>query len=76
MDFTGKRLLSVNEAALYLGLSPRTLYNGVHRKTKSPFPIQPKRFRKRVLFDIQDLDRWVDSLNALHSESSDKVITK
>jgi predicted DNA-binding transcriptional regulator AlpA len=58
----GKRLLSVEEAAAYIGLSPRTLYNGIAPKTKTPFPVKPKRFGKRVLFDIKDLDRFADSL--------------
>ena len=57
-----KRLLSVDEAALYLGLSPRTIYNQVCRKATKPFPIKPKRVGKLVKFDIQDLDRYIDSL--------------
>jgi excisionase family DNA binding protein len=62
-----KRLLSVHEAAHYLGLSPRTLYNGVAPKSKVPFPVRPKRIGKLVRFDIRDLDRYVDSLNPLQS---------
>jgi excisionase family DNA binding protein len=57
-----KRLLSVKEAAEYLSISPRTIYNAVARKTKKPFPVKPKRHGKRVLFDVKDLDKWVDSL--------------
>lgn len=57
-----RRLLSVEEAAVYLGLSPRTLYNGVAPKSKDPFPVKAKRLGKRVLFDIHELDRFVDSL--------------
>ena len=57
-----KRLLSVDDAAVYLGISPRTLYNGVAPKSKTPFPIKPKRWGKRVLFDIRDLDSFADSL--------------
>jgi len=59
-----KRLLSVHEAARYLGLSPRTLYNGVAPKSKVPFPLKPKRIGKLVRFDIRDLDRYVDSLHS------------
>jgi excisionase family DNA binding protein len=57
-----KRLLTIKETAAYLGISPRTIYNGVAPKSKTPFPIKPKRWGKRVLFDIKDLDRYVDSL--------------
>jgi len=57
-----KRLLSVEEAATYIGLSPRTLYNAVAPKSKFPFPIRAKRIGKLVRFDIRDLDKYVDSL--------------
>ena len=57
-----KRLLGIEEAAAYLSISPRTLYNGVAPKSKNPFPVKPKRWGKRVLFDIKDLDEFVDSL--------------
>jgi excisionase family DNA binding protein len=60
-----KRLLSVEEAACYLGLSPRTVYNAVAPKSKSPFPVKPKRIGKLVRFDVRDLDKYVDGLNAL-----------
>ncbi len=61
-DFSGKRLLSVEETANYLGLSPRTVYNMVARKSKRPFPVKPKRIGKLVKFDIRDLERYVESL--------------
>ena len=63
----GKRLLNIKEAATYLGLSSRTIYNGVAPKSKVPFPVKPKRIGKLVRFDIRDLDRYVDSLNPLQS---------
>lgn len=59
-----KRLLSIREAADYLSLSPRTLYNGVAPKSKVPFPVKPKRIGKLVRFDIRDLDRFVDALGS------------
>ena len=57
-----KRLLSVEETASYLGISDRTIYNQVCRKAKKRFPIKPKRIGKRILFDIQDIEKYVDSL--------------
>ena len=57
-----KRLLSVEETALYLGLSSRTIYNAIAPKSKNPFPIKPRRWGKRVMFDVRDLDRYVDSM--------------
>jgi excisionase family DNA binding protein len=57
-----KRLLSVEETATYLGLSPRTIYNAVARKSKRPFPVKPKRIGRLVRFDIRDLEQYVESL--------------
>jgi len=57
-----RRLLSVEEAATYLGLSPRTIYNQVHRKTKNPFPVKPKRIGKLVKFDLKELDEYIKSI--------------
>jgi|PlaIllAssembly_1097288.scaffolds.fasta_scaffold768617_3 predicted DNA-binding transcriptional regulator AlpA len=62
-DVARKRLLSVEDAARYLGLSPRTVYNGIAPKSKDPFPVQPKRYGRRRLFDIRDLDAFADSLS-------------
>ena len=58
-----KRLLSVKEAARYLGgISERSIYNQIAPKSKKKFPVKPKRIRRRVFFDIKDLDRFIDSL--------------
>lgn len=57
-----KRLLSVEETAKYLCLSPRTLYNMVAPRSKKPFPVKPKRVGKLVRFDIRDLEEYVGSL--------------
>jgi len=62
MEEIQKRLLSVEETAQYLGLSKRTIYNGVHRKSKKPFPVKPKRIGKLVKFDRRDLDKYIESL--------------
>lgn len=59
-----KRLLSIKEAAAYLGLSPRTIYNGTGPKSKMPFPIKAKRIGKLVRFDRKDLDHYIDSLQS------------
>ena len=57
-----KRLLSVEETASYLGISDRTIYNQICRRAKKRFPIKPKRIGKRILFDINEIDQYVDSL--------------
>ena len=57
-----RRLLSVEEAAIYLGLSPRTIYNAVAPKSRRPFPVKPKRVGKLVKFDLRDLESYIESL--------------
>lgn len=57
-----KRMLDVDETALYLGLQPRTIYNQIAPKAKKRFPVRCKRIGGKVLFDIQDLDRYIDSM--------------
>ncbi len=64
MDKLPKRLLSVEETATYLGISPRTIYNGIAPKSKKPFPVKAKRIGKLVRFDIRDLEQYVDSLDS------------
>jgi hypothetical protein len=61
---TSKRLLTVDEAAHYLGLAPRTLRNGLGPRAAKPFPVRPVRVGGRVLFEKKSLDRYVDSLGA------------
>jgi len=57
-----KRLFTTREAAEYLGLAPRTLYNGSGRKAVKPFPVKPKRYGRRILWDRKDLDTFADGL--------------
>ena len=54
-----KRLLSIPEAAEYLGLAPRTVRNELSRKT---FPVRPVKHGGKVLFRREDLDRYIDGL--------------
>ena len=59
-----KRLLTVEEAAAYLGISPRTIYNQTSRKAKRQFPVKPLRLGKCLRFDINDLQEFVESQKA------------
>ena len=54
-----KRLLSVRETARFLGISPRSFYNGIHRKSRNKFPVKPKRIGKLVKFDIRELENYI-----------------
>jgi len=57
-----KRLLTVKETAEYLGISPRTIYNGIAPKSQKPFPLRPKRIGRKPLFDVVELDQYVEGL--------------
>lgn len=53
------RLLSTTRAAEYLSISPRALRSFVyHGKLRGIFPFFPS--RKIMLFDILDLDAWIE----------------
>ncbi|WP_435550209.1 helix-turn-helix domain-containing protein [Desulfobacterium sp. N47] len=56
------RMLSVDETARYIGIAPKTIRNRIGLKAKIVFPIKPKRIGGRVLFDVKDLDAYIDSL--------------
>jgi excisionase family DNA binding protein len=61
-ELSKKRLLSVEETAAYLGISPRTVYNQICLKAKKKFPVRPKRIGRIIRFDLQDLDRYIETL--------------
>ncbi len=62
MDKLTTRLLSVEETAKYLGISPRTIYNQTGRKAKIKFPVKPKKVGKLLKFDLRELDAYIESL--------------
>jgi excisionase family DNA binding protein len=51
---TNRRLLSVEQAATYLCLSKRELYNMVANKA-----LVAVKHGRRTMVDIRDLDRWI-----------------
>lgn len=63
---TSRRLLSVEAAAVYLGLSKGSVPALISRGTLCPVPLPPVRGErsvrrmKRVLLDIGDLDTFID----------------
>ncbi len=54
------RLLTVKETAKMLGISPQTIYNGIHRKTETPFPIPPKRIGRAVRFPLSKVLEYME----------------
>jgi predicted DNA-binding transcriptional regulator AlpA len=57
-----KRLLTVKETAQYLGISTQTLYSRTGRRSKNPFPVKPKRGGRKVRFDVEELNRYIESI--------------
>jgi excisionase family DNA binding protein len=51
-----KRLLNINEASVYMGLSKNTLYSWVCQR-RIPF-VKCGRLTK---FDIRDIDQWIET---------------
>ena len=56
------RMLPVPDAAHYLGIAIKTLRNRIGEKAPNPFPVKPKHIGGKVLFDIKELDLYLDSL--------------
>lgn len=57
-----RMLLSVEETARRLGIAKQTIYNGISRASDRAFPIKPKRWGKKVLFDSRDIEKFIQSL--------------
>lgn len=56
------RLLTIQETAKFLGISRSTIYNRISQYSKNPFPVKPKRIGRRVMFDRNDLENYLNSL--------------
>ena len=54
-EATNRRLFSVDEAAVYLSLSTREIYNMIANKA---LPVVAHGRRK--MLDIRDLDQWIE----------------
>jgi hypothetical protein len=61
VDVVQRRLLPYCDAAAYLGLSTKTLRNKI---SSGALPFRPRRIASKPLFDIRELDAFVDSLPA------------
>jgi predicted DNA-binding transcriptional regulator AlpA len=52
----------VKETAQYLGFFAKTIYNGLSRGSKNPFPVKPKRVGRHVRFDIEALNKHIEEI--------------
>ena len=62
VDTVRPRALSVEDAAAYMGLARKTVYNRIGPRAKDPLPIRIYRFGGKPLLDLADIDRFLDSL--------------
>jgi excisionase family DNA binding protein len=66
-------LITIEQAAKLLSLSPQTIYNMVGKKAKKKFPVKCQRIGRKRLFRYRDILSYVDSLdrsNTLDSQSN------
>jgi excisionase family DNA binding protein len=55
-DVTGRRLVTAKQAALYLCLSEREIYNMISSRE-----LCGVRHGRRLMLDIRDLERWIET---------------
>ena len=53
------RLLNLKDTAAYVGLAPKTVRN---RLSEGTFPVKPRYYGGKPLFEVSELDDWIDSL--------------
>ena len=56
------KLITVQQLAERLNISPQTIYNGIAKDAKNPFPIRAVRIRRLVRFKEQDVTDYINSL--------------
>jgi excisionase family DNA binding protein len=54
-DLSPRRLLSAQEAGIYLALSEREIYNMIANKE-----LTGVRHGRRLMIDIRDIEQWID----------------
>jgi len=59
-DATNRRLLSIEESAVYLSLSKREVYNMI-----ATDELPPVSHGRRKMLDIRDLDHWIERNKAV-----------
>jgi len=58
-----KRMLNIKELSIRIGLKPQTIRNRLHT---GKFPIKTKKIGRKLLWDIKDVDRFLDSLKPIN----------
>ena len=58
-----KRMLNIKELSIRIGLKPQTIRNRLHNGN---FPIKTKRIGRKLLWDLKDVDRFLDGLKPIN----------
>jgi len=53
-------MLTVRELAKRLKMNPKSIYNGISRNAKHPFPIKPTRVGRKVLFSPERVEAFIN----------------
>ena len=56
------RMLTVRDSAAYLGIAEKTLRNRLGHRSPNPFPVKAKHIGGKVLFDVKELDEYLNKL--------------
>ena len=62
MNDEERKLLTIEEAAAILKVSPRSLYNRTGKRSKNPLPFPTKRIGRLIRFLSTDVWNYVESL--------------
>lgn len=62
-----KRLVGISSLAEYIDSTPGSIRQMLHRNTL-PFPYT--KFGRKLLFDLEDVDQWIESLPRYGKEAS------
>ncbi len=54
-----RRLLKIEDVAFRLGIAKKTISNEL---SKGCFPLKPKRYGRRLLFDSLDVENFIEKL--------------
>ena len=57
------RMIDINDLAIRIGLKPQTIRNKLNCGT---FPIKTKNIGRKLLWDIGDVDKFLDGLKAIN----------
>jgi hypothetical protein len=65
-----RRLAPIADTADYLGIATQSLRNRLWSKSKTPFPVKPVYLGRKPLFDLDEIDAYIESLKARRDQAA------